>query len=144
MKLFAAVIALGVSITTGLARAESVKFDILVVEASNTGTNVDPRLTHMRDAFKKKGFAFSNYSVAAEPSAAIPVKGNHQFALPNGKIVILSPTAIEPDGKISVHAEIRGLMEMTYSVANGGTNYLGAGAHGAAQVFLVIKHSRQK
>jgi hypothetical protein len=127
------------------ARAERVHLDVKVVEASMQGNSVDPHLVHMQQDFKRKGFAYSAYRLVSEPNATLEYKASTQVALPNGKVAKITPMG-KKDGKINIHLEIPGHLALDYSVANGGTNFVGGGPlrEGQAsesQVFLVIKHT---
>jgi hypothetical protein len=129
----------------GRALAERVRLDVKVVEASMQGNAVDPHLVHMQQDFKRKGFAYSSYKMLSEPNVALDYKASTQVPLPNGKVAKITPIG-KKDGKINVHLEIPGHLDLDYSVANGGTNFVGGGPvregqNTESQVFLVIKHS---
>jgi len=131
----------------GLAYAEKVKLEIDVVEASTQGKALDPRLKHMEQDFKKKGFAYSSYKLVAHQQPTLELKSTASVPLPGGKTAQLTPTSISPGPKgaklINMHVNIPSLENLDYSVGNNGTNFLGVG-HGSdknSQIFLVIKHT---
>ena len=139
------------------ARADKVKLEVKVVEASTNGTAIDPKLKHMEADFKHKGFAYSSYKLVSDQTPVLDVGQSADIALPNGKSLKLTakgvantpPLPANPAKKlINMHVTIPQLVDLDYSVGNRGTYFLGAGplGHGSpneSQVFLVIQHTAQ-
>jgi hypothetical protein len=136
----------GALLLPGQARADKINLEVKVVEASTNGNAIDPKLKHMQNDFKHKGFAYSSYKLVSEKNVTVDLKTATDIPLPNGKTAKLTPESREKDGKITMHVEIPPLFDVRYSVGNAGTVFQGAGpnGHGQAdesQVFLVIKHT---
>jgi hypothetical protein len=141
-----AVASLWTLLIPSVAHAEKVKFEIKVVEASTQGNTIDPKLAHMRDDFKHKGFAYSSYKLVNERVETTDLKNPVKVPLPNGKEALLTPLSVAKDGNINVHIEIKQLIDVTYTVGNNGTYFQGAGTKNhnqpdESQIFLIIKHS---
>jgi hypothetical protein len=140
------------ALAPGVARAQKVKLDIQVVEASTQGKDMDPRLKHMENDFKHKGFAYSSYKMVNEQQPSLALKSTATVPLPGGKSVQLTPTSVSSGPKgaklINMHVTVPAVgFDVDYSVGNNGTNFLGvpggSGSPAGTQLFLVIKHTLQ-
>ncbi|MBS2029921.1 MAG: hypothetical protein JST54_18615 [Deltaproteobacteria bacterium] len=139
----------GLALFSTTARAEKVKLDVKVVEASKQGNTIDPRVAHLHGDLAHLGVAFTSYKLISEASPVVDAKASTEVGLPEGRKLILSPQGRDKDGKIGMHIEVPGLFNENYSVADGKRHTVSAGAigHGTpteSQVFVVITHNVQK
>ncbi len=120
----------------------SVKVQVVMVEASDKGAKVDPRLAHFAEDMKKRKFAYTSFEHAGEQTVSLRVGKVEKFLLPNGHVAKLEFRQVDSDGKWRLNIDVPGHGYATYSVKAGEEFIFQAGRHGSADVFLQLKHSQ--
>ena len=133
------------------ARAEHVKIDVKVVEASHQGSAIDPKLHHLENELRHLGVSFTSYKLVSDVAPILEDTGATDVALPDGKTLKLSLEGVDkvsPDkAKVKMHLAIPGVLEQGYTTSGRGGRYTlvafsrDHGKPSESQVIVVITHT---
>jgi hypothetical protein len=124
--------------------AASVQIRADVILASNQGTGTDDRLgavaKQLNDAFK-----YSRYELLSSPAGAAQVQQPWQAALPGGRTLEVTPTAIA-EGNYVLQVRVLGskgepLMSSSVRLRPGGTVFIGGPPHPPGVLIIALSAS---
>lgn len=100
-------------------RAETYPFSVLIIEASEQGGAIDPRLKEL--AKELKDLKFKSYALKDEVAFALELGASSRMQLPNKEWLQLHARHVLPDGKLRIELGVeKQSFRATLAIAPGG------------------------
>src|SRR5688572_14722353 len=110
-----------------LAEETQVHFTVKVAHATKKDDKVDPGLEKLKK--RMADFGFTSYRLVSTQELLLGMGQEGTVSLPGGKSFLVRPKQVDKDGKLRVHAHVKGEAEVTYSIEPGGDIAVGGVAH---------------
>ncbi len=114
----------------------SVTVRVTVIHASKKGHKVDARLRSLKRQLSS--FAFTSYQLVGQHSVSVGFGQTGKVTLPGGRALQVVPQRRDPDGKLRVRLVIKGLVDTTYAIAQGGTLIIGGPPYQGGVLILAV------
>lgn len=125
--------------TPGFAAPASAELQVSVILANkNAAYGLDPRVRpYLAELIRQ--FTFASYRLQSDTLKRVDLGQSAQFALPGERSLLLTPKALEKDGRLKVHLSIPKLLETDLLFAKNGELFLGGPRQQDGVLILVIR-----
>jgi hypothetical protein len=120
-----------------LADGLPVTIELRVIYADRSDKGVDENAKDVHEKLAKL-FDYTHYRLEALSSQSAYAGASATFKLPDGREVMLSPSGIDPDGRIRIELLIPGLVKTDFRLKNGGSLILGGPQYKDGVLILMI------
>ncbi len=140
-RLAAIVLPLLSMLLPGLLYAEqsAVRVEVTVIHASNDGDEVDPRLEDLKRQLSS--FDFSAFRLLDTHVRTLALAETGEFSLPGDRLLTITPRSRDQEGRLRVHLSIGGVIDTTYTIAEGASLIVGGPRHDGGHLILAVNQT---
>jgi hypothetical protein len=118
----------------GTTQTARVRITVRAIAAMSGADQIDPKLQPIAKNLSEfsKDFRYRNFRLESSQTFDLAFESAAQMELPGSRSVQITPTRMDPDGRIKVHLELLGehpthsrKLHTDYSIQRGGTIFVG-------------------
>ena len=132
---------IGLVLLASAASAQQVSITVKVAHATKKGDQVDPGLEKLKK--RMADFGFTSYKLLDTRVLQLAMGAEGTVPLPGGKTFVVRAQQIDQDGKLRVHAHVKGETEVTYSIEPGGDLVVGGVPYEDGKLVLLLTHEKK-
>ena len=135
-------VGLGVALAARGAEAAPVSVELKIIHAHNKSKTIDPKIQALAHQLQK--LAFTGYTLKDEAVLSLELSAAGRMQLPNGEWLVVTPLALETDGKLKLELAVEKLkFKTTVAIAPGATLVVGGPAFDGGALIVAVSRPKE-